>query len=131
MLNVDERLSLVEMGLVQVNTEVKVLRGLLHGKDDDQHRVWNDMQDEVRASITTIDAHLDRQDQRFEKLESDVSGLKTDVSVLKTDVSVLKTDVSVLKSDVSELKTEVSVLNKRVLSMMVLLKEALERLPEA
>ena len=38
-----------------------------------------------------------RYDERFSRIESDVSDLKTDVAVLKTDVGVLKTDVGHLR----------------------------------
>ena len=40
---------------------------------------------------------------RFNKLENDVSNLKNDVSNLRSDVSNLRTDVSNLKNDVSNL----------------------------
>ena len=62
---------------------------------------------EILEALNAFSTHMD---DRFDRLEADVSGLKKDVSVLKTDVSVLKSDVSVLKKDVSVLKADVSVL---------------------
>ena len=53
-------------------------------------------------------------DERFDRLETDVSVLKSDVQVLKLDVAVLKSDVSVLKSDVAVLKSDVSTLKSDV-----------------
>ena len=53
-------------------------------------------------------------DDRFDRIETDISDLKTDVSGLKEDVSNLKVSVSGLESDVSSLKSEMQEVKGRV-----------------
>ncbi len=53
-------------------------------------------------------------DDRFGRLENEMSGMKSDIAELKEDVAVLKEEVAVLKEDVSGLKKDMSSLTERV-----------------
>ncbi|MBO9482118.1 MULTISPECIES: hypothetical protein [Gammaproteobacteria] len=70
----------------------------------------------VDQNHISMESYIDRRmesfeasvNQRFDRVESDVSELKSDVSELKSDVVELKADVVELKEDVVELKSDVS-----------------------
>jgi len=51
---------------------------------------------------------VEKQNEKTDKIDSNVGALKEDVSTLKEDVCTLKEDVCTLKEDVSTLKEDVS-----------------------
>ena len=111
----------IESRVENLESEVFQLRKVMHKKDENQHAIWNDLQEELleltrrnTTAIETLRSDVSELKTDVSELKTDVSELKTDVSELKTDVSELKTDVSELKTDVSELKTDVSELKSDI-----------------
>ncbi|MGI9276406.1 MAG: hypothetical protein ACR2PT_16375 [Endozoicomonas sp.] len=112
----------IESRVENLESEVFQLRKVMHKKDENQHAVWNNLQEDLLELSHLNTAAIEFLQSDVSKLKADVSGLKADVSELKTDVSVLKTDVSVLKADMSELKADVSELKSDMRSIKIMLQ---------
>ncbi|MBQ8588200.1 MAG: hypothetical protein IJ454_02285 [Clostridia bacterium] len=50
--------------------------------------------------------------ERFDKLDTDISGMKEDISELKTDMVSVKEEISDMKEDISGMKEDISSLKK-------------------
>jgi peptidoglycan hydrolase CwlO-like protein len=80
-------------------------------------------QDKARAAAAAM-AEYDPYQQRFVKIEADISSIRTeitemkgDISALAADVIALKLDVAVLKTDVAGLKGDIATLIRRVAAL--------------
>ncbi len=73
-------------------------------------------QDKARAAVAAM-AEYDPYQQRFVKIEADISSIRTEITEMKGDISALKTDVIALKLDVAALKTDVAVLKTDVAAL--------------
>jgi predicted RNase H-like nuclease (RuvC/YqgF family) len=66
-------------------------------------------QDKARAAAAAM-VEYDPYQQRFVKVEADISSIRTEITEMKGDIVTLKADVAMLKADVSELKRDVAAL---------------------
>ena len=101
----------------QLESELFQVRKILHHKDENQHEVWNDMQDKIREKLdktyllveelsvsnAEIKARLEKQRSHLVALETRMLVLENDVSTMKTEMSIMKTDISDLKGMVQQL----------------------------
>ena len=78
------------------DNHIEFRKSLLH-KDEEKHRVWCDMQQDVREHLDQIQAHLDRQDIRFSKIEGRMSNLESQVSTLDGRMSNLEDRSRILR----------------------------------
>ena len=60
----------------------------------------------IKNSFQTAQEHVD---ERFTKVEGDISSIKEDVALMKTYIALTKVDVLEIKKDISELKENFNV----------------------
>jgi hypothetical protein len=97
--------------VAQILDELRAMRAESERRFEAANARFQAMLDEMRTlraeserRFEAVERRLDRADEQFVEVRSDITELKSDVTELKSDVTELKSDVTELKSDVTELK---------------------------
>lgn len=111
----------LEMQVAELADDVEKLKRRIYKKDEIQHLVWNDLQEEL-LSLVRKD-HLKLEEVREEvtglkaMVRTEVTGLHRRIDDLEGRVGAVEVEVKELRSEVSGVRSEVSDLREDVKSL--------------
>lgn len=124
----------LECRVEKLEADLFQLRKMVHKKEDNQHQVWNDMQEEVlklcqtnAERLTALESRASGIELRLVRVETDINEVKERVARLETDVSEVKQRIVRLEADVAEVKDRVESLETKVDTAVGLLQQVLAK----
>lgn len=117
----------VEARIEQLEADVFKLRKILHKKNDNQHMVWNDLQDQIREKLdehhrllqslsvdtAELKAKLEQQRSYLITLDFDIKEMKAKQDGFEKRLERLESGMTDVKSDITSLKEMVQTLLDR------------------
>ena len=101
----------LEMRVEKLESEMLQVRKMLHQKDDNQHQIWNDLQQELLSlsrqnseRLDRMEARQDRMEARQDRMEARIDKVESHLDRIDSRLNRIESDVATLTSDMSDVK---------------------------
>lgn len=80
----------IEVRIDQLELDVFKLKKMIHKKNEDQHRVWNDTQEHLLDAMESQRVILQQLEVKVEKNTEDITKMQGSITRIESDISEIK-----------------------------------------